>query len=210
MQGHDIEAEITLTLEEAHRGVKRTLSLQTAVPCTNCGGSGVKDGKPCPVCRGTGTVEQTRTLELTIPAGMGQGSVLRLAGQGDAGPRGAQPGDLLLRVHIAQHPLFQVFGGRDIQIELPVAPWEAALGAKIMVPTLDGTVEMNVKAGTQAGQRLRLRSQGLSLRGGRRGDEYVKIKIVIPPKLTEREKELFQNLAAESHFNARDLLPKRT
>jgi DnaJ-class molecular chaperone len=138
-----------------------------------------------------------------------EGSVLRLAGQGDAGARGAQPGDLLLHVRIAPHPLFQVLGGGDIQIELPVAPWEAALGAKVMVPTLDGSAEMNIQAGTQGGQRLRLRGQGLSLRGGKRGDEYVKIKIVVPPKLTDREKDLFQKLAAESRFNARDLLPKR-
>jgi len=86
-----------------------------------------------------------------------------------------------------------------------VAPWEAALGARIAVPTLDGPVEMKIPAGAQGGQRLRLRGQGLNRRGGGRGDEYVKVKIVIPPNLAPKEKELFEKLAAESRFNARDL-----
>ena len=94
----------------------------------------------------------------------------------------------------------------DIQIELPVAPWEAALGARVSVPTLDSPVEMKIPAGTQGGQRLRLRGQGLNRRGGGRGDQYAKIKIVIPPRLAPTEKELFEKLAAESHFNARELI----
>ena len=86
-----------------------------------------------------------------------------------------------------------------------MAPWEAALGAKVAAPTLDGPVEMKIPAGAQGGQRLRLRGQGLSRRGGGRGDEYVRLKIVIPPKLDPKEKELFEKLAAESRFNAREL-----
>jgi len=94
-----------------------------------------------------------------------------------------------------------------VQVELPVAPWEAALGAKVNVPTLNGPVEMTIPAGTQAGQRMRLRGQGMNRRGGGKGDEYVKVKIVIPPRLTPGERELFQKLAAESRFNARELMP---
>ena len=90
-----------------------------------------------------------------------------------------------------------------------MTPWEAALGAKVIVPTIDGSVEMTIQPETQGGQRLRLRGQGLNRRGGKRGDAYVKIKIVIPPKLTAKEKESFQALAAESRFNARELLPGR-
>jgi DnaJ-class molecular chaperone len=134
------------------------------------------------------------------------GSVIRLVGQGEPGSNGSKAGDLFLRVRIQPDPLFTVVGEDDIQMELPVAPWEAALGATVSVPTLDGQLEMKLPPGTQGGQRLRLRGQGLNKRGGGRGDEYVKIKIVIPPKLTDQEKELFEKLAAVSRFNARELM----
>jgi len=206
MRGQDIEAEIALTLEEAHRGVKRSITLQSIESCPDCKGSGVKNGKTCPTCRGAGVIPRPKSLEVTIPAGVRDGSVIRLAGQGEPGTNGASTGDLLLHVRIRPHRLFAIAGDDDVQIELPVAPWEAALGAKVMAPTLDGPVEMKIPAGAQGGQRLRLRGQGLNRRGGGRGDEYVKIKIVIPPTLTPQEKELFEKLAAESRFNARDLM----
>src|SRR5712692_3344480 len=207
MRGQDIEAEIPLTLEEAHRGGTRSITLQSIETCPDCHGSGIKDGKtPCPTCHGAGVIRRPKTLEVTIPAGVRDGSVIRLAGQVEPGGNGAAAGDLFLRVRIQPHRLFTIAGGDDVQVELPVAPWEAALGAKVMVPTLDGTVEMKIPPGAQGGQRLRLRGQGLNRRGGGRGDEYAKIKIVIPPKLAPKEKELFEKLAAESRFNARDLM----
>ena len=186
MPAQDIEAEISLTLEEAHRGVKRNITLQSS-----------------------GT-DRMKSLEVTIPPGVRAGTVIRLAGQGEPGANGGPPGDLYLHVRIEPHPLFEIVGDADVQIEFPVAPWEAALGAKVTVPTLDGPVEMKIPAGTQGGRRLRLRGQGLTKRinqrGGGRGDQYVKIKIVIPPKLTAKEKDLFEKLAAESHFDPRGLL----
>jgi curved DNA-binding protein len=206
MRGQDVEAEIPLTLEEAHRGVKRTITLQVTETCPDCNGSGVKDAKTCPTCRGAGAIRRPKSLEVTIPAGVREGSVIRLPGQGEPGSSVAPAGDLFLRVRLQPHRLFQTIGENDVQIELPVAPWEAALGAKIPVPTLDGPVEMKIPPGSQGGQRLRLRGQGLNRRGGGRGDEYVKIRIVIPPKLTPKEKELFEKLAAESRFNARELM----
>jgi DnaJ-class molecular chaperone len=207
MRGQDVEAEIPLTLEEAHRGVKRTITLQVTETCPDCKGSGVKDAKTCPTCRGAGAIRRPKSLEVTIPAGVRDGSVIRLPGQGEPGSSGAPAGDLFLRVRLQPHRLFQTIGENDVQIELPVAPWEAALGAKIPVPTLDGPVEMKIPPGSQGGQRLRLRGQGLNRRGGGRGDEYVKIRIVNPPKLAPKEKELFEKLAAESRFNARELMP---
>jgi curved DNA-binding protein len=116
-------------------------------------------------------------------------------------------GDLFLHVRIEPHRLFHIVGQDDVEVEVPVAPWEAALGATITVPTLDGTVEMTVPAGTQGGKQFKLRSQGLNRREGGRGDEYVKLKIVIPPKLSTKEKQ-FEKLASESRFVARDLMPK--
>ena len=186
MPAQDIEAEISLTLEEAHRGVKRNITLQSS-----------------------GT-DRMKSLEVTIPPGVREGTVIRLAGQGEPGANGGPPGDLYLHVRIEPHPLFETVGDADVQIEFPVAPWEAALGAKVTVPTLDGPVEMKIPSGTQGGKRLRLRGQGLptriNQRRGGRGDQYVKIKIVIPPKLTAKEKDLFEKLGAESHFDPRELL----
>ncbi|MBV9441556.1 MAG: DnaJ domain-containing protein [Acidobacteriaceae bacterium] len=208
-RGEDVDAEITLTLEEAHRGITRSVTLRRNEPCPTCNGSGLKDGKTCPTCRGSGTVRRDKSFDVTIPAGVRTGSVIRLAGQGDPGTDGAPTGDLFLHVRIEPHPLFEIISEDDIQIELPVSPWEAALGAGINVPTLDGTAEMKIPAGTQGGKRLRLRGKGLNKRQGGSGDEYVKVKIVIPPRLTAREKELFGKLAAESHFDPRDLLPRR-
>ena len=204
--GQDIEAEIPLTLEEAHRGGTRNISLEVTEPCPECKGTGRKDGKVCPTCHGAGIISRPKSFEVTIPPGVREGSVIRLAGQGEPGANGASPGHLYLRVRIKPHRLFEVAGEDDVQIELPVAPWEAALGAKVSVPTLDGAVEMTIPPGTQGGARLRLRNQGLNKRGGGRGDEYVKVKIVIPPRLTAKEKELFEKLAAESRFNPRELM----
>jgi curved DNA-binding protein len=207
MAGQDIEAELPLTLEEAHRGGKRTLTLQSSEPCPDCKGTGSRDGKVCPTCGGSGFVGRPKTLEVTIPPGVREGSVIRLAGQGGPGSGGPQAGDLYLHVRLQPHRLFEVTGDDDVQIELPVAPWEAVLGAKVMVPTLDGTVQMTIPALTQGGSRLRLRGQGLNKRRGGRGDAYVKLKIVIPPQPTAKDKELFEKLAAESHFDARQFTP---
>jgi DnaJ-class molecular chaperone len=206
MRGQDVEAEISLTLEEAHRGVTRTLTIQSTEVCPTCQGMGAKGDKTCPTCRGAGAVVRPKSLEVNIPAGVREGSVIRLAGQGEQGTNGATAGDLFLRVRISPHRLFNIVGEDDLQLEMTVAPWEAALGANITVPTLDGSVEMTIPAGAQGGQRLRLRGQGLAKRSGGRGDQYVKIKIVIPPRLNARERELFEKLASESRFNARELM----
>ncbi len=208
-KGETIDAEVPLTLEEAHHGVTRRISLEAAETCPTCGGTGAKDGRTCPTCRGSGVVRRPKSLEVTIPPGVHDGSIIRLAGQGEPGINGGPPGDLRLHVRLEPHSLFHVTESGDMEVELPVAPWEAALGARVRVPTLDGTVEMTVPAGTQGGRRLRLRGQGLNRRGGGRSDLYVKIKIVIPPRLSSKERELFEKLATESRFDARELLPVR-
>lgn len=208
MRGQDVEATIELSLEEAHHGTVRTITLQSATVCPTCGGRGTQENRPCATCRGTGTVVRPKTLDVTIPAGVRDGSVVRLAGQGEAGVGNAPPGDLLLHVRLKPHPLFRVLGDSDVQVELPVAPWEAALGAKVRVPTIAGAVDMTIPAGTQGGQRLRLRGQGLQRRGGGRGDQYVRLQIVIPPTLTEAERAGFEKLAAASRFNPRALMQR--
>ncbi|HYL99258.1 MAG TPA: DnaJ C-terminal domain-containing protein [Blastocatellia bacterium] len=207
MRGQDVEADIELPLEDVDQGATRTITISGAETCPDCGGTGVQKGKVCVNCHGAGALLKPRSLEVNVPPGLRDGSTIRLSGQGQPGSGGGPPGDLFLHVKLLPHPLFTVVSDDDIQIELPVAPWEPALGAKVSVPTLDGPVEMTIPGGAQGGQRLRLRGQGLHTRRGGRGDEYVKLKIVVPPRLTTKERESMEKLAAESSFNPRDLLP---
>jgi curved DNA-binding protein len=206
MRGMDVEADLSLTLEDVQRGATRTLTFQAAERCASCGGSGVRDNRPCPTCHGAGVVRQPKSLSVHIPVGVREGSVIRLAGQGEPGTGNAPAGDLYLRVHMVPHPLFTAAGEDDLQLELPVAPWEVALGGKVTVPTLNGSVEMTIPAGSQGGQRLRLRGKGLLRQGGGGGDLYVKLKIVVPSKLTADERELFEKLAATSGFRPREVI----
>jgi len=206
MRGQDTEAEITLTLEEAHRGTRRSITIQSPVTCPECQGTGRKNRSVCPNCQGSGLIYQPKTLDVEIPAGVRNGSIIRLSGQGEPGKGKSPPGNLLLTVRIEPHRLFSIVSDYDIQIELPVSPWEAALGTMTNVPTLDGPVEMKIPAGVQTNQRLRLRNQGMRRRDGGRGDQFVKIKIVNPPKLTDQERALYEQLAAIAKFNPRDLI----
>jgi curved DNA-binding protein len=172
--GEDQEAEVTISLEEAHRGVRKSLMLE--------GG---------------------KTLEVNIPAGTIDGHRLRLRGQGGSGQGGAEAGDLYLRVRLAPHALFRL-NGQDLEAEVPVSPWEAALGARIQVPLLEGQASLKLAPGAQSGQRLRLRGKGLARRGGGQGDLYAVIRIVVPASLSERERELYEELSRVSTFRPRD------
>ena len=201
-RGADIEAELELSLEEAHRGGRRTLEMQMAEPCPTCGGTGLKDGKTCETCRGSGQVLKPKTIEVNIPPGVRDGSTIRLAGQGVTGSNGSEPGDLYLRVRLRPHPVFMVKGD-DLEVELPIAPWEAALGARVEAPTIDGKVELKIPPGAKSGQRLRLRNLGLNKRKGGRGDEYVRLKIVVPKDVSPEERRLYEELQRISRFEPR-------
>jgi curved DNA-binding protein len=168
LRGGDHEATIELTLEEAARGGKRRFTLD--------------DG---------------RDYEVTIPPGVRDGQRIRLAGQGSPGVGGGPSGDLFLRVRLQPHPRFRI-DGRDLEVDLPVAPWEAALGAKVPVPTLDGDATVKVPGGSSSGRRLRLAGQGMPGPRGERGDLYAIVKIVVPKKLKRDEKKAYQHLAEVS------------
>ena len=202
-KGRNVEAEITLGLAEIHRGGKKTISIDGAENCPECGGTGRRDRRACPACRGRGYVQRRRQMEVNIPLGVREGTMIRLAGQGNPGAGGGPPGDLYLRVKLRPDSRFTILGDDDIQLELPIAPYEAVLGAKVRVPTLDGAVEMGIPGGSQAGRRLRLRNQGLNRRDGGRGDLYVKLKIVVPRQPTEGERELYARLASASSYDPR-------
>jgi curved DNA-binding protein len=173
MRGGDQEAVLELTLEEAASGGRRRVSLG--------------DG---------------RDFEVEIPRGVRDGQRIRLAGQGSSGPGGGQPGDLFLRVRIKPHPRFRV-EGRDLYVDLPVAPWEAALGGEAPVPTLTGTARLKVPAGSSTGRRLRLRGQGLPSPDGSAGDLYAVLAVHVPKRLTKDERRLFEELASVSKFDPR-------
>ena len=202
-RGQDVEAELELSLEEAHRGGRSTLQLQVAETCPACLGTGVvNNSQVCGACGGHGQVQRPRTIEVNIPAGVRDGSTIRLPGQGGAGADGAQAGDLYLRIRLRPHPTFAV-SGDDLEVEVPLAPWEAVLGTKIEVPTIEGQVEMTVPAGAQNGQRLRLRGQGLRRRRGGRGDQYVRLRLAVPRHVTAEERRLYEELRRVSRFNPR-------
>jgi curved DNA-binding protein len=143
-----------------------------------------------------------RGYDVDIPPGVRDGQRIRLAGEGGAGVDGGPSGDLFLRVRIAPHPRFRV-DGRDLHVDLPVSPSEAALGARVPVPTLTGTVRVRVPAGSSSGRRLRLRGEGMPTAGGGHGDLFAHVQITVPKRLDDRERELYEQLAAASRFDPR-------
>ncbi|MGB9156474.1 MAG: J domain-containing protein [Chthoniobacterales bacterium] len=169
-RGSDVEADIMVTLEEALHGSTRQVSLRRA-------GS-----------------TKTETYQVRIPRGVREGQRIRLAGQGEASERGGKSGDLFLRVRLARHPDFSVEGS-DLVHEVKIAPWQAVLGDQLIVPTLEGNARLKLPSGTQGGQRFRLRERGLPGVSGQRGDLYVVVQIALPKKLTEREREIWEQLA---------------
>jgi len=165
------------------------------VQCPRCHGTG-KNISPCPTCLGEGTVERTEPLEVRIKAGTRDGQRIRLAGKGNAGTHGGPPGDLYVIIRTGDHSVFHREGD-DIRLTVPVSATEAALGAKIEVPTIDGRTLLKIPPGTQSGQKLRLREKGVpsATKDGVRGDEIVEIKVTVPMPRDERTKELLRELA---------------
>jgi curved DNA-binding protein len=176
LHGADQEVEITLSLDDAYHGGPRKITLTGA------------DGP--------------RTFDVDVPAGVTDGQRIRLAGQGGRGAGSGAPGDLYLVVRLAPDKRFRV-DGRDVTIDLPLAPWEAALGARVAIETPGGDAKVTVRPGTSSGKRLRLKERGLPNPRGRAGDLFAEVRIVVPPKLTNEERRLFGELAAVSSFDAR-------
>ncbi len=180
--GNDVEADLLVTLEEALRGSKRTVTLRR--PAQN------------------GGEDRIDTYNVKIPACVHEGQRIRLAGQGGAGFGGAAAGDLYLRVRLARHPDFSVEGA-DLNYDLDLAPWEAVLGVTVKIPALDGLTTLRVPAGTAAGSRLRLRGLGLPHEGKTRGDLYATVRIQVPATVSAEEKAEWEKLASASKFNPR-------
>ena len=190
-QGANLEAELALSLEDIVRGGSRRVTLMARDEAGNA---------------------RPKELDVTLPLGLRDGDRIRLKGQGAPAPRAnGTPGDLFLKIRLQPHPLYSQIEGSpdDLQMELPLLPWEAVLGTEVAVPTLSGTVSMRIPPGSEAGQRLRLRGKGLPRRDGTSGDLYVKLVIVGPKSVSPRERELYEELAKLSTEDPRKGLGSR-
>jgi curved DNA-binding protein len=182
-RGEDHHAKVLLDLEDAYHGASRTLALRA----------------PQMDERGRVTLAE-RALDVRIPKGVHEGQLIRLAGQGSPGLHGGPPGDLYLEVQFKPHPRYRV-EGRDVYATLPVAPWEAALGASLKAQVPDGTVEVRIPEGSQSGRKLRLRGRGIP--GATPGDLYLVLEVVLPPATTPKARQLYETMARELNFNPR-------
>jgi curved DNA-binding protein len=185
MRGEDHHSKIEVDLEHAYHGA--TLNLDLRVPQYDAHGH---------------LSSRTRRLQVRIPKGVTTGKRIRLTGQGGAGFAGGPPGDLYLEVAIRPHHLYQV-EGKDLYMNLPVAPWEAALGARVKVPTLGGPVDMTVPAGSRGGQRLRLKGRGIPVPGEAAGDQILLLQVAVPPADTPEKKALYEEMARTMRFDPR-------
>ena len=176
---------------------QRTLfgTFMSKTTCSKCGGTGYEYESTCSACRGAGVKKVRKELEVKVPAGVDNGNQLRLAGKGEAGTNGGPNGDIYLEFTVKEHPLFKR-ENNDIFVELPITITDAVLGCKKDLPTLDGTVRIAIDAGTQSGDKQRLRGRGVAdVNNGRKGDMYVIIKVVVPTKLDREQKKIVQELA---------------
>ncbi len=186
MQGNDHHAKIMLDLEDAYHGATRSLTLRA--PKLDNQGRVIFDD---------------HTLNIRIPKGVHAGQVIRLAGQGDPGMAGEKAGDLFLQIQFNPHPHYRV-DNKDVYASLPVAPWEAALGETIKIPVPDGFVEVRVPENSQPGRKLRLKGRGIP--AATPGDLYLLLEIVLPPVVSDKEREIYQTMAREFAFNPRQNL----
>ncbi len=199
-RGEDLEYPIEITLEEAYNGTLRNISLQSEIPCSACKGTGRIQNLPCSVCRGAGAVPQVKRLEVKIPAGVNNGSRVRIAGKGEPGQAGGTAGDLYLVVSILPHDIFKRKED-DLYVDVPVPLTTAILGGEVQVPTLKGTkLALRIPPETQNERVFRLTGQGMQhLADSARGDLLATMKVTLPTGLSQEERDLFKKLKDLHH-----------
>jgi DnaJ-class molecular chaperone len=207
--GDDLETEVDLTLREVLTGVTKRVSLHEPLPCSTCQGTGTLRGRPCPTCFGSGATTEAKTIEVKIPAGVQDGTRVRVAGKGQPGSNGGKRGDLYLHVIIPPDRIFRRQGA-DLHVALPVYPWEAALGAEIMAPTLTEPVRVKVPPGSRAEGKLRLKGKGLPAATGGHGDLFLTLQIVMPASITPEDLALYERLGRAKHPDPRAELLSHT
>lgn len=203
-RGRDLEFPVQLTLKEAAFGTVKNIEFTKETVCSQCQGSGVLGSGLCQMCHGRGVLQKPRNIEVKIPPGVKDGFKIRMKGEGAVGQNHGADGDMYLVINIRKDPLYSLKNG-DLFMDLPVTVTEAVLGAEVDVPTLHGRVSMKIPPKTQSGSVLRLREQGFpSLNNkDRKGDFFVKTRIVIPGDLSDEEKQLYEKLSSFSHDNPR-------
>lgn len=193
-RGADVEAELELSISDAMRGGKRAFELQAALPCEACDGQGHVGRRACPRCGGLGHARELRRVELSIPKDLYDGQVLRLRGLGQPGQAGGKSGDLLLQMRLVADEIYRPRGGGDVEADLVLAPWEVLDGTSVDVPVQAGTATVKVPAATRAGERMRLRGQGLMRRDGGHGDLLLVVRLALPAELTNEQRDLLRQL----------------
>jgi DnaJ-class molecular chaperone len=194
-RGQNVDYPVAVTLEEAYHGTKRTIALQSERPCTGCRGTGRIRNMPCSVCRGSGVVSAVNRLEVKIPTGVKDGSRVRIAEKGQQGYGGGTSGDLYLVVSVKPHRRFERRGD-DLYEEVAVPLTIAVLGGEVQVPTIKGKLALKILPETQNGRAFRLKGQGMPHLGdSSHGDLLAKVSVILPTKLSEEEKKLFERLS---------------
>ena len=194
-RGQDLESPIEVTLEEAYSGTSRTISLRVEETCAACKGSGRIQNLPCSACRGVGVMPNIKRLEVKIPAGVHTGSRVRIAGKGQPSYSGGASGDLYLKISVKSHSTFERHGD-NLHVTIPVPLATAVLGGEVQVPTPKGKLALKIPVETQNGRIFRLIGQGMPHLGkSTKGDLLAKVNVILPTKLSDKEKELFRQLS---------------
>lgn len=205
-RGADIEYGLAISFDDAVRGMTAKIEVARNETCQSCQGTGEVTGskQSCPACKATGVVSRPESVSVRIPAGVDTGSRVRVPNKGHAGAKGGPPGDLYIIANVDSHPYFKRQGD-NVYCTVPITVPEAALGARIEVPTVDGKARLRIPPGTQSGQKFRLRGRGVpSLRaGGVRGDHFVEVKITLPKVISEETKDILQRFARHNLENPR-------
>ena len=195
-RGSDIEVELPVTIEDLLKSASRQIRVGVTRRCEKCEGEGNLAGAICAACGGTGRLTRRKAYRIRIPSGLGDGDLIRLTGQGHPSLGGAGPaGDLLVRLRLKPHPKYRV-QGRDIEVDLPVPDYQAALGGKVSFDTPQGPISMDLPAGIKSGAKLKIRGKGLPKRGGGQGNLLVNVRVSVPDKPTSEQRELYERLKA--------------
>ncbi len=203
LRGADLAMELPVEFLDLAKGSVRDLQYRRPRTCAACRGTGRSGRRGCPSCGGTGTTEEIERIKVRIPAGAEDGSTIRVAGKGAEGAVSGRSGDLVLRIRMIPHPYFRR-EGNDVYLDVPITYSEAVKGARISVPTIDGTVTVSVPAGSSSGRKLRLKGRGIPApKGGSRGDQYAVLQVVVPKEQAKDFLSLVERLAAFDDPNLR-------
>ena len=204
--GRNINFTVSKKIDEAINGTTRTVNVLHTEKCPKCEGRRFINGSKCPMCKGTGEISIHKRINVKIPAGVKKGARIRVANEGDKGYNGGKNGDLFLTIEIEENKLFKI-EGLNVLCDIPITPYEAALGATIEIPSVSGNISMKIPPLTTSGQKFRISGQGLKdEKKDRIGDEIVTVKIEMPKDLSQKEKELYEELKKHSTQKIRENL----